>query len=58
MSPGMKSVEKSAFAVVGAGAMGAGIALVAASAGHPVVVIDVGPEALARGSQQLTEALT
>lgn len=35
--------------IVGAGAMGAGIAEVAASAGHPVILLDVTPASLERG---------
>lgn len=38
-------------AVVGAGVMGAGIAQWTAARGHPVVLKDVSPEALARGLQ-------
>ncbi len=43
--------------VIGAGAMGAGIAQVAASAGHPVVLGDVAPEAIARAGAGLRKAL-
>ena len=53
----MKSFENCTVAVVGAGAMGVGIALVGASAGHAVVVIDVDSDALKRGSKQLAESL-
>ena len=41
--------KHSKTAVVGAGAMGAGIAQVAARAGHDVIVLDQNDEALARG---------
>ncbi|HKR86851.1 MAG TPA: 3-hydroxyacyl-CoA dehydrogenase NAD-binding domain-containing protein [Phenylobacterium sp.] len=45
------------IAVVGAGAMGRGIAQVAACAGHPVTVIDLEPAALARAQAALDAAL-
>ena len=44
--------------VLGAGAMGSGIAQVAAIAGHDVVVCDPDPKALARGSDTVLKALT
>ena len=40
--------KQAVIAVVGAGAMGAGIAQVAAAAGHPVKLLDNRPEAAAR----------
>jgi 3-hydroxybutyryl-CoA dehydrogenase len=43
--------------VLGAGAMGSGIAQVAAVAGYDVVVCDPDPKALARGSQTVHKAL-
>jgi 3-hydroxybutyryl-CoA dehydrogenase len=43
--------------VLGAGAMGSGIAQVAAAAGHPVVVVDASPEALGRASDGVAQAL-
>ncbi len=43
--------------VVGAGAMGVGIAQVAAAAGHPVQIFDVSPEAAERGRQRLADSL-
>jgi len=43
--------------VVGAGAMGAGIAQVAARAGHPVVLADASAPALQRAREQLSKAL-
>lgn len=43
--------------VVGAGAMGAGIAQVAAVAGHPVVLADAHPTAVARAREQHRKAL-
>ena len=46
-----------AVGVLGAGAMGSGIAQVAAIAGHDVVVCDSDPKALARGSETVLKAL-
>jgi 3-hydroxybutyryl-CoA dehydrogenase len=43
--------------VCGAGAMGAGIAQVAAQAGHKVIVLDQNEEALARGRETLAKSL-
>ena len=43
--------------VIGAGAMGAGIAQVAAAAGHNVILGDVAPEAIARAESGLRNAL-
>ena len=40
--------DQAAVAVIGAGAMGAGIAQVAAQAGHPVILVDAQPEAAER----------
>jgi 3-hydroxybutyryl-CoA dehydrogenase len=45
------------IAVVGAGTMGVGIAQVAATAGHPVTVLDVNAEALDRGRTGLGASL-
>jgi 3-hydroxyacyl-CoA dehydrogenase len=45
------------IAVVGAGTMGAGIALVAAQAGHQVRVIDTQDAALERGRQTTAKSL-
>ncbi len=45
------------IAVVGAGLMGAGIAQVAAVAGHPVVLRDLTDEALARGRSGIEKSL-
>ena len=42
-------------AVIGAGTMGAGIAEVAAAAGHPVLLYDIAAEALTRAEQSLFE---
>jgi 3-hydroxybutyryl-CoA dehydrogenase len=43
--------------VVGAGTMGHGIAQVAAQSGYDVVLVDVVPEALARGESQIAKGL-
>ena len=46
----MTSLPKSAtVAVIGAGTMGAGIAQVAAAAGHPVLLYDIAVGAVAKG---------
>ncbi|KRB79756.1 3-hydroxyacyl-CoA dehydrogenase [Sphingomonas sp. Root710] len=45
------------IAVIGAGTMGAGIAQVAATAGHPVTVIDQAEDALERGRATVAAAL-
>ncbi|RVT93548.1 3-hydroxyacyl-CoA dehydrogenase NAD-binding domain-containing protein [Sphingomonas crocodyli] len=45
------------IAVVGAGTMGAGIAQVAATVGHPVTVVDQDPAALSRGRASVKAAL-
>lgn len=44
--------------IVGSGAMGSGIAQVAASAGHAVIVFDVNEQALANASKKLDATLT
>ena len=41
--------HKSKIGVIGAGTMGAGIAQVAAAAGHQVVLFDVAPDAARNG---------
>lgn len=46
---------KCTVGVVGAGAMGSGIAQLAAQAGHPVVLVDQSEEALERSSAQLAK---
>jgi 3-hydroxybutyryl-CoA dehydrogenase len=43
--------------IVGAGAMGSGIAQIAATAGHPVVVVDTSAAALARGKSGIERAI-
>jgi len=45
------------IAVVGAGAMGAGIAQVAAKAGHPVLLHDAGTGAAQKGIERIAEGL-
>jgi len=44
-------------AVIGAGTMGAGIAQVAAKAGHPVLLFDVAEGVALKGVQQITKGL-
>lgn len=44
-------------AVIGAGTMGAGIAQVAAAAGHPVILFDAAPNAAARGKDGVADQL-
>lgn len=44
-------------AVIGAGTMGAGIAQVAAAAGHPTLLFDANPEAIERGLEQIDAGL-
>ena len=53
----MSSAAGTAVGVVGAGAMGTGIAQVAAQAGHDVVLSDAMPNATARARANLTSAL-
>ena len=48
-----KTIEKAA--VVGAGTMGTGIAMVFANAGIPVSVIDVNPEQVERGKKNVSD---
>lgn len=43
--------------IIGAGAMGTGIAQVAATAGHPVTIYDSNPEALKRATEDLKNIL-
>jgi len=53
-----QALEKHALvAVIGAGAMGAGIAQVAAQAGHPVCLFDARPGAAARAVQDIRAVL-
>jgi len=49
--------SKQAIAVVGAGAMGMGIAQVAAKAGHPVLLYDVGVGAAQKGLDRIAGGL-
>jgi 3-hydroxybutyryl-CoA dehydrogenase len=51
----MESIQT--IGVVGAGTMGHGIAQVAAQSGYDVVLVDVVPEALARGREQIGKGL-
>jgi 3-hydroxybutyryl-CoA dehydrogenase len=43
--------------IVGAGAMGSGIAQIAATAGHPVIAVDTSAEALARGKSGVERSI-
>lgn len=45
-------------AVIGSGTMGAGIAEVAAAAGHPVLIFDIDPEAVVRAIDGIGQRLT
>lgn len=49
----MEGMQHNDVAVIGAGAMGAGIAQVAATAGHPVSLLDAVPGAAARAVERL-----
>ena len=44
-------------AVIGSGTMGAGIAEVAAAAGHPVLIYDIAPEAVVRAIDGIRQRL-
>jgi 3-hydroxybutyryl-CoA dehydrogenase len=48
---------KAIIGVIGAGTMGAGIAQVAAQAGHSVVLTDTNPDQLQRAEQQIVKSL-
>lgn len=52
-----KNLQQSLIGVVGAGAMGAGIAQVAAQAGHPVRLLDVRAGAAQSACEQIAKAL-
>ena len=49
--------EETIVGVVGAGAMGTGIAQVAAAAGHRVVLTDARPEAAAKAHANIGKAM-
>jgi 3-hydroxyacyl-CoA dehydrogenase len=55
LSPDVKPREIASAAVVGAGTMGTGIAMVFANAGIPVSVIDVNPEQVERGKKNVAD---
>jgi 3-hydroxyacyl-CoA dehydrogenase len=55
ISADVKPKEIASAAVLGAGTMGTGIAMVFASAGIPVKVIDVNAEAVERGKKQVAD---
>ncbi|GAA1148093.1 hypothetical protein GCM10009583_17530 [Ornithinicoccus hortensis] len=56
-SPSLSALQESPVAVVGAGAMGAGIAQVAAQAGHVVHLVDAAPGAAAAAREKLSATL-
>ena len=58
ISPGMKGREIRKVAVIGAGLMGAGIAVCFLGAGIPTVLLDQNEEALAKGRKNVAAALT
>jgi 3-hydroxybutyryl-CoA dehydrogenase len=53
----MTRLPPASIGVLGAGAMGSGIAQVAALHGHPVVLVDADPHALARARAALEQAM-
>ena len=55
LAAGLKPKEIKSAAVVGAGTMGTGIAMVFASAGIPAKVIDVSPEQVERGKKNVAD---
>jgi 3-hydroxyacyl-CoA dehydrogenase len=55
LAEGVKPKEIKHAAVVGAGTMGTGIAMVFANAGIPVSVIDVNPEQVERGKKNVSD---
>lgn len=57
MSEKQVTGNKQLIGIIGSGAMGAGIAQVAATAGHPVIVYDSNPEALTKAKQSLNSTL-
>ena len=56
-SSGAKSATAPRVAVIGAGTMGAGIAISLATSGHEVVLIDPAPAALAGGRERITATI-
>ncbi len=50
-------MTKSSIGVIGSGAMGAGIAQVAATAGHPVFIVDTNEAALTKASETIKQTL-
>ncbi|NBB88350.1 MAG: NAD(P)-binding domain-containing protein, partial [Bacteroidetes bacterium] len=50
-------MEKETIGIVGAGAMGSGIAQVAVEAGHPVILYDAYPEALERSRKKFNSLM-
>jgi 3-hydroxybutyryl-CoA dehydrogenase len=57
MAPATRLGPETVIGVIGAGAMGGGIAQAAAAAGHRVIVTDAKPEALDRAREGLRQAM-
>src|SRR5512137_3015846 len=57
ITPGMKGREVRKVAIIGAGLMGAGIAVCFLGAGFPTVLVDTNEEALAKGRKYVDNAL-
>lgn len=53
----MQISEQTRIAVIGSGTMGAGIAQLAASAGHQVQLYDISPQAITRGLEGIARSL-
>jgi 3-hydroxybutyryl-CoA dehydrogenase len=53
----MQADKKFSVGVIGSGAMGSGIAQIAASSGHPTIIFDTNPQALERSKTNLATAL-
>jgi 3-hydroxybutyryl-CoA dehydrogenase len=53
----MQADKKFSVGVIGSGAMGIGIAQIAASSGHPTIIFDTNPQALERSKTNLATAL-
>jgi 3-hydroxybutyryl-CoA dehydrogenase len=49
--------SKQTIGVAGSGAMGSGIALVAATAGHPVLIFDANPQALEKAISSISDII-
>jgi len=53
----MQADKNFSVGVIGSGAMGSGIAQIAASSGHPTIIFDTNPQALERSKTNLATAL-